>query len=70
MRIRTLVASVAAVLFATALPAAGQTNLNVVTAGDQNMVDYVNDFLAPRFEKLNPGVDSRRLKLGQKIRVK
>ena len=56
MRIRTLVASVAAVLFVTALPAAGQTNLNVVTAGDQNMVDYVNDFLAPRFEKLNPEI--------------
>jgi len=64
MRIRTLVASVAAVLFATALPAAGQTNLNVVTAGDQNMVDYVNDFLAPRFEKLNPGVKVRAVGTG------
>ena len=40
----------------TALPASAQTTLNVVTAGDQNMVDYVNTFLAPRFEKLNPGV--------------
>jgi len=64
MRIRTLVASVAAVLLATALPAAGQTNLNVVTAGDQNMVDYVNDFLAPRFEKLNPGVKVRAVGTG------
>jgi len=64
MRIRTLVASVAAVLFATALPAAGQTSLNVVTAGDQNMVDYVNDFLAPRFEKLNPGVKVRAVGTG------
>jgi ABC-type uncharacterized transport system YnjBCD substrate-binding protein len=34
--------------------AAQQTTLNVVTAGDQNMVDYVKDFLAPRFEKTNP----------------
>ena len=64
MRIRTLVASFAAVLFATALPAAGQTNLNVVTAGDQNMVDYVNDFLAPRFEKMNPGVKVRAVGTG------
>ena len=64
MRIRTLVASVAAALFATALPAAGQTNLNVVTAGDQNMVDYVNDFLAPRFEKMNPGVKVRAVGTG------
>jgi putative spermidine/putrescine transport system substrate-binding protein len=39
-----------------ALPTAAQTTLNVITAGDQNMVDYVNTFLAPRFEKLNPGV--------------
>jgi len=64
MRIRTLVASVAAVLFATVLPAAAQTNLNVVTAGDQNMVDYVNDFLAPRFEKMNPGVKVRAVGTG------
>ena len=43
----------AAALAAT--PAAAQkTTLNVVTAGDQNMVDYVKDFLAPRFEKTNP----------------
>jgi putative spermidine/putrescine transport system substrate-binding protein len=39
-----------------ALPATAQTTLNVVTAGDQNMVDYVNNFLGPRFEKMNPGV--------------
>jgi len=64
MRIRSLVATAAAVLFATALPAAGQTTLNVVTAGDQNMVDYVNEFLAPRFEKLNPGVKVRAVGTG------
>ena len=47
----------ALLLFAGALaatPVAAQTTLNVVTAGDQNMVDYVKDFLAPRFEKNNP----------------
>jgi ABC-type uncharacterized transport system YnjBCD substrate-binding protein len=38
-------------------PAAAQTTvLNVATAGDQNMVDYVKDYLGPMFEKANPGV--------------
>jgi len=38
-------------------PAAAQTAvLNVATAGDQNMVDYVKDYLGPLFEKANPGV--------------
>jgi len=41
-----------------------QTTLNVVTAGDQNMVDYVNNFLGPRFEKLNPGVKVRAVGTG------
>ncbi|MEO8485744.1 MAG: extracellular solute-binding protein [Betaproteobacteria bacterium] len=48
----------------TAIPAAAQTTLNVVTAGDQNMVDYVNNFLGPRFEKLNPGVKVRAVGTG------
>ena len=47
-------------LFAFAAAVAGtvaaQTTLNVVTAGDQNMVDYVNNYLAPKFEAMNPGV--------------
>ncbi|WP_342362947.1 extracellular solute-binding protein [Terrarubrum flagellatum] len=38
-----------------AAPASAQT-LNVVTAGDQNMVDYVKDYLGPMFEKQHPGV--------------
>lgn len=29
--------------------------LTVLTAGDQNMVDYVNEYLGPLFEKENPG---------------
>ena len=46
-----------------ALPASAQT-LNVVTAGDQNMVDYVNNFLGPRFEKMNPGVSVKAVGTG------
>ena len=46
-----------AVLVAAALtPAAAETTLNVATAGDQNMVDYINDYLGPKFEEANPGV--------------
>ncbi len=66
MRFRPSIA-IAATAFATlalSLPAAAQTTLNVVTAGDQNMVDYVNDFLAPRFEKMNPGVKVRAVGTG------
>ena len=57
-----------ALLAATALAAIGlatqpvhaqKINLNVVTAGDQNMVDYIKDFLAPMFEKDNPNVTVR-----------
>jgi ABC-type uncharacterized transport system YnjBCD substrate-binding protein len=64
MHRRTLFAATAAALLTFALPAAAQTTLNVVTAGDQNMVDYVNDFLAPRFEKMNPGVKVRAVGTG------
>ncbi|MQT13154.1 ABC transporter substrate-binding protein [Segnochrobactrum spirostomi] len=47
------------------LPAvAAATDLTVVTAGDQNMVDYINDYLAPRFEKENPGVHVRAVGTG------
>jgi putative spermidine/putrescine transport system substrate-binding protein len=56
--------ALSAVAAAFALPAAAQTTLNVVTAGDQNMVDYVNTFLAPRFEKLNPGVTVKAVGTG------
>src|SRR5512145_2008974 len=37
-------------------PAEAQTSINVATAGDQNMVDYVKDYLGPLFEKSHPGV--------------
>jgi ABC-type uncharacterized transport system YnjBCD substrate-binding protein len=44
---------------ALALPfgsASAQETLTVLTAGDQNMVDYINEYLAPKFEEANPGV--------------
>jgi ABC-type uncharacterized transport system YnjBCD substrate-binding protein len=36
--------------------AASAQTLNVATAGDQNMVDYIKDYLGPLFEKSHPGV--------------
>src|SRR5438552_14018698 len=59
--VRTLLA-VAALGVAASAPSA-QT-LNVITAGDQNMVDYVNNYLAPKFEKMNPGVKVRAVGTG------
>ena len=35
---------------------AQDTVLNVVTAGSENMVDYVTDYLGPMFEETHPGV--------------
>jgi len=55
MRTRLILAAVAAGFLAAPLPASAQT-LTVITAGDQNMVDYVRDFLGPQFEKTHPGV--------------
>jgi ABC-type uncharacterized transport system YnjBCD substrate-binding protein len=53
MRILTIACSLAALMAAS--PLSAQT-LNVATAGDQNMVDYVKDYLGPMFEKSHPGV--------------
>lgn len=53
MRILTLACSLAALIVAS--PLSAQT-LNVASAGDQNMVDYVKDYLGPMFEKAHPGV--------------
>jgi putative spermidine/putrescine transport system substrate-binding protein len=53
MRIRAYAVALGAALFAS--PAAAKS-VHIATAGDASMVDYVNDFLAPRFEKANPGV--------------
>ena len=53
MRTSILVATLAITLLAA--PASGQT-INVATAGDENMVDYVRDYLGPLFEKTHRGV--------------
>jgi putative spermidine/putrescine transport system substrate-binding protein len=52
MRKQVIVAAFAACVLA--VPAGAQT-LNVATAGDQNMVDYIKDYLGPMFEKKHPG---------------
>lgn len=54
----------AAVMLAMAHNAAAQTTLTVVTAGDQNMVDYINEYLGPRFENDNPGTSVRAIGTG------
>ncbi len=44
--------------------AQAQVTLNVVTAGDQNMVDYVTNYLGPKFEQMNPGVKVKAVGTG------
>lgn len=44
--------------------AAQAEDLTVLTAGDQNMVDYINEYLAPLFESQNPGVHVRAVGTG------
>ncbi|WP_186394450.1 extracellular solute-binding protein [Stappia sp. TSB10GB4] len=38
--------------------------LTVITAGDQNMVDYINEYLGPLFEEQNPGHTVRAVGTG------
>lgn len=54
----------AAVLTVMIHTAAAQQTLTVVTAGDQNMVDYINEYLGPRFEGDNPGTSVRAIGTG------
>ena len=54
----------AAVILAAAVPPVSAAELTVITAGDQNMVDYVNEYLAPIFEKENPGDTVRAVGTG------
>jgi putative spermidine/putrescine transport system substrate-binding protein len=58
MQRRTLLGSAAgfALALGVASPASAQTTLNVITAGSENMVDYVTDYLAPKFEALHPDI--------------
>lgn len=46
------------------LGAQADTILNVATAGDQNMVDYVKTWLGPKFEAAHPGVKVRVIGTG------
>jgi ABC-type uncharacterized transport system YnjBCD substrate-binding protein len=48
--------AVLALAFGLAVSPASAQTINVATAGDQNMVDYVRDYLGPLFEKSHPGV--------------
>jgi putative spermidine/putrescine transport system substrate-binding protein len=62
MKLNTLLAGTATLALVAGLasaPLRAETVLNVVTAGDQNMVDYINDYLGPKFEAANPGVKVR-----------
>ena len=56
---RVMTASVAIGLAAGLTGAAQAQTVNVLTAGSQNMVDYVTDYLGPLFESQNPGVSVR-----------
>ena len=58
MRRRRLLSGTAALVLALGLPAgaSAETVLNVITAGSENMVDYVTDYLGPKFEASHPGV--------------
>ncbi len=64
MRHLTMLAVGAALLALASAPGRADTVLNVATAGDQNMVDYINDYLAPKFEAANPGVTVRAIGTG------
>lgn len=53
-----------AVILGLATSPAAAAELTVITAGDQNMVDYVNQYLGPIFEKENPGNTVRAVGTG------
>lgn len=61
MKRLVLATAMAAALAAT--PAVAD-QLTVMTAGDQNMVDYVNNYLGPLFEKQNPGATVKAVGTG------
>ncbi len=49
-------AAALALLAGLSTGASAETVLNVITAGSENMVDYVTDYLGPKFEATHPGV--------------
>ena len=68
LRVRTFITTLAGIIIgqlaATQTAAQERTTLNLVTAGDQNMVDYVKDYLGPMFEKDHPGVTVKAVGTG------
>ncbi|MEW6229978.1 MAG: extracellular solute-binding protein, partial [Bacillota bacterium] len=48
-----------ALAFGGVVSGAGKTTLNLVTAGDQNMVDLFQNEIGPAFMKLNPDIEVR-----------
>lgn len=56
--------AIAALAFGIAANSVAAAELTVVTAGDQNMVDYVNQYLGPLFEKAYPGNTVRAVGTG------
>jgi len=62
--ITSLFAATAALALLASPAVAQKAMLNVITAGDQNMVDYVKDYLGPIFEKSNPGVSVKSVGTG------
>ncbi len=63
-RVNTIIAIMAALAIGPPAAAQHAVTLNLVTAGDQNMVDYVKDYLGPMFEKEHPGVTVRAVSTG------
>jgi ABC-type uncharacterized transport system YnjBCD substrate-binding protein len=64
--IASLLSLSAAAFLIVAPPAFAQqkTTLNVISAGDENMVDYIKDYLGPLFEKSNPNVTVKAVGTG------
>jgi len=65
-RLMLLSTAAAVALALSAAPSLAQrkVTLNVITAGDQNMVDYVKDYLGPQFEKDHPDVTVKAVGTG------
>src|SRR3984885_445343 len=64
MRRLAIITVAAAVTICQPAVAQQPVTLNFATAGDQNMVDYVRDYLAPIFEKDHPGVTVKAVGTG------
>lgn len=64
MHRRSLALATALLPFARHASAQTRTTLTVITAGDQNMVDSIADYLRPLFQRANPGVTVRAIGTG------